>query len=193
MKGKEVVRKLTLFFLVFGMLLGMAPQNKVHAQGDISNLVVTNLQVSLANIQDGGKTTVRVDFAENDNHNIQEGDVITVSWTRRSDIQFSGYKKELPLEIKGKNVGSVSISEDRAIIAFNSSVNNLDDVEGFASFDVEGRNFAQTSEEDVKTGNIISGDKKVDVSVTKPASGATSVFYYKTGNMEIDCVAFIRM
>jgi LPXTG-motif cell wall-anchored protein len=186
MKGKGVIQKLTLFFLflVFGVFLGVAPQNVAHAQGDISRLVVTDLQVSPTEIQDGGKTTVKVNFAENENHNIQSGDIITVTWTRESNIQFSGYQKDLPLEVKGKNVGTVSIGADNATITFNDNVNNLDDVEGFASFEVQGRNFTQTSEEDTKTGNIISGDKKVTVSVKKPASGTVSVFYYKTGNMD---------
>ena len=184
MKKGGVSQKLTSFFLAFVMILGVAPQNVVYAQGDISSIAVTNLQVSPTEIQDGGNTTVRVDFAENENHNIQAGDIITVTWSRETDIQFSGFQKELPLEVKGKNIGTVSIREDGVTITFNSNVNNLDDVEGFISFEVQGRNFTQTSEEDTKIGNITSGDKTVSVNVKKSASGTTNIFYYKTGNMD---------
>ncbi|SFE42758.1 Cna protein B-type domain-containing protein [Peptostreptococcaceae bacterium pGA-8] len=185
MKKEGLLRKLTSFFLVFVMLLGIfIPTQTVFAEGDISNKVVTNLQVSPADIQDGGKTRVKVDFAENKNHNIQEGDIITITWTRQPDIQFSGFVSEWDLEIQGKIVGKVVIGQDKAVITFNEKINNLYDVEGFVSFEVEGRNFTQTSEEDTKLGIISSGDKNATVSITKPQSGNVGVFYYKTGNMD---------
>ncbi len=179
-------KKLISFLLVFIMLLGLLSKNAVYADGDISSEAVTDLQVSSTDIQDGGKTEVRVDFAENPNHDIKEGDTITISWTRHPDIQFSGFVNELDLEIQGKNVGKVVIRQDKAVITFNEKINNLDSVEGFVSFEIEGRNFAQTSNEDIKSGTIKSGDKTVVVNVIKPQSGVVSVFYYKTGNMDTE-------
>ncbi|WP_288917298.1 Cna B-type domain-containing protein [uncultured Eubacterium sp.] len=173
-----------LAIIVLAVLFVLVPRNIVHAQGDISNDVVTNLQVTPAAIQDGGNVTVQMDFAENERRNIQGGDTISITWTRQADIQFSGYKKTLPLTVNGgKNVGTAEITESGATLTFNNEVNNLDDVKGYVSFEVQGRNFTDTSEENTKTGTITAGGKSVSVSVTKPEAGTSSVFYYKTGDM----------
>lgn len=187
MYNKEHFRKIFSVLLVLTaltILFVLVPRNLVHAQGDISSEVVTELQVTPSDIQDGGKTTVQMNFAENDNRNIQGGDTISITWTRRSDIQFSGFKKTLPLTVNDKEVGTAEITECGATLTFNDDVNNLDNVAGYVSFEVQGRNFTNSSEENTKTGIITAGGKSVSVSVTKPKAGTGSVFYYKTGNMQ---------
>ena len=83
MKKRGNIQKLTSFFLVFVMILGVfIPTQSVFAQGDISSKVVTDLQVEPTEIQDGGKTKVTVKFAENGNHDIQAGDIITITCRR---------------------------------------------------------------------------------------------------------------
>lgn len=179
---------LTLLAFVFAFISivdGTLSNNDAFAEGnDISNLVVTNLTVSPTEINDGGSTTVRLDFRESEKHNIKGGEMINVSWKRESEILFNGFVKEIPLEIQNKRVGMATIRQDGATIVFDESINNLDNVEGYVSFEVQGRNFTNTSGKDTKTGYISSGSKTVNVNVTKQESGTTSVFYYKTGNMD---------
>lgn len=187
---------LTLLAFVFAFISivdGTLLNNDVFAEGnDISNLVVTNLTVSPTEINDGASTTVRLDFRESEKHNIKGGETINVSWTIESEIQFNGFVKEIPLEIQNKRVGTATIRQDGATIVFDESINNLDNVEGYVSFEVQGRNFTNTSGKDTKTGYISSGGKTVDVNVTKQESGTTSVFYYKTGNMDTSDTAHIN-
>lgn len=94
-----------------------------------------------------------------------------------------GYSKTVPLTINGQVVGEAIIATNGATITFNEKVNNLDDVQGWLEFEVQGRNVTNTSEEDTKTVTTQSGSKSADVSIRKPQSGTTGVFYYKTGDM----------
>ncbi|MFM1534256.1 Cna B-type domain-containing protein, partial [Helcococcus ovis] len=184
-KIEKILQKLISLFLVFVILAGIVPLKFVYAQRDISSDVVNSLTVDSSNIQDGGKTRVRVEFAENGSLDIKDGDIITVTWTRQSDIQFSGYSQNMDLIVgENRNVGDVLVTETGATLRFNGSVNKLDDVKGFVEFEVQGRNYTQTSEKNTKNGIITSGRKSVTVSVTKPESGTISVFYYKTGSMD---------
>ncbi|EOS7869404.1 Cna B-type domain-containing protein, partial [Enterococcus hirae] len=81
------------------------------------------------------------------------------------------------------NVGTIYVKNDNATIVFNENIRNLNDVEGWAQFEMLARNLTNTSQENTGDLTISSGNKNAEVSVTKPASGNSSVFYYKTGDM----------
>ena len=176
---------LTLLFILSSIIGGAFLTGKVYAQGnDISGLVVRDLEVSQSQINDGERFKVTVKFAEDDTYSIKNGDIINITWTRENEISLNGFSTSIPLDVQGINVGQAVIRENGATITFNEKVDKLNEVEGFVSFEVSGRNFAQTSEEDTKEGFIRAGNKDVSVSVVKPKAGTNSVFYYKTGNMD---------
>ena len=187
---KRVARKVSNLFLTLVILLGslvgnLVPATTVMAQGyDISDKVVTNLSVSSNEIQDGGRVSVTVNFAENSSHNIQGGDTINVTWPNTGQPTFNGYVKTLPLMVKGVTVGEAVVRQDGATLTFNDSVNNLYEVAGYVTFEIEGRNTTDTTQEDRKSGTITSGGRSATVTVVKPEAGTSSVFYYKTGNMD---------
>ena len=167
---------------------------KNNFQSSISRNIIdyiTNLSVSEQNINDGGKTIVRIDFAEG-NGNIQGGDIINISWPTSGDIYFEGYKNQKPLYKDGKHIADLIVEKNGARIVFNDIVNNLDDVNGWAEFEVQGRNITNTSNEDIKTGLITAGDKSASVNITKPVSGTSSTFYYKTGDILPDDTDHVR-
>ncbi|HFD1718371.1 TPA: SpaA isopeptide-forming pilin-related protein, partial [Enterococcus faecium] len=155
----------------------------VHATSgrDVSSNV-TSLTVSPTSISDGGKFTVKLEFNEK-TIDIKPDDYIKVSWPRNGEIYGSGFNKNIDLYIQNKNVGKINVNTDGAFIVFNENIRNLDDVEGWAQFEVQGRNLTNTSAENTGTLSVISGNKTAHVSVTKPVSGNSGVFYYKTGDM----------
>ncbi|MGX7069955.1 Cna B-type domain-containing protein [Gemella bergeri] len=184
MRNKLSAGILSILFLLTTLSASLGIGKSYAQENNISNKVVTDLTVSNNSIQDGGRTTVQLKFKENTAHNIKGGDYIEVTWQKTGQPTFEGYSKKIQLEVKGQHVADLEVTVDKAVIRFNDKVNNLDDVEGWATFEITGRNTTQTSKEDVKTGDIVSGYKKVLVSVTKPESGTESVFYYKTGNID---------
>ncbi|NJI14048.1 Cna B-type domain-containing protein [Staphylococcus agnetis] len=175
-----------LVFMVFVLLLNvLAPifhTSNVTAASDISSRNVTSLSVSSPQINDGDKTKVRVEFNDKA-RKIQNGDTIKVTWPNYGDVKIEGYSKTVPLDVKGTVVGQAVITPEGATITFNQNVDNLNDVSGFAEFEVQGRNLTNTTSSDTKTGTISSGTKTVELSVTKGEAGTGGVFYYKTGDM----------
>lgn len=152
----------------------------MQTRRDISNSVVTSLTVTPNQIYDGESIKVKIEFDET-RENIQAGDTIIVSWTTTGDTYFIGYVKNIPLNIQEKYVGDAVITNDKATITFNESINSLDEVKGWAEFELQGRNLTNTSDEETKTAMVTSGGKNAYVQITKPKSGTESVFYYKTG------------
>lgn len=150
---------------------------------DISNEVVTSLVATPNSINDGGNVQVRLEFKENHQRNIQSGDTITVKWTNSGEVFFEGYEKTIPLYVKDQNVGQAVIEKTGATLTFNDKIDKLDDVGGWATFTLQGRNITSGNHEHTGIAYIISGSKRADVNITKPESGTTSVFYYKTGSM----------
>ncbi|GAB7567511.1 Cna B-type domain-containing protein [Gemella sp. Musashino-2025] len=184
MRNKLSAGILSILLLLTTLSASLGIGKSYAQENNISDKVVTDLTVSNNNIQDGGRTTVQLKFKENTAHNIKGGDFIEVTWQKTGQPTFEGYSKKIQLEVKGQHVADLEVTVDKAVIRFNDKVNNLDDVEGWATFEITGRNTTQTSKEDIKTGDIVSGNKRVQVSVTKPESGTESVFYYKTGNID---------
>ena len=150
--------------------------------GDIDSRV-TALTVNPTALTDGGKATVRLEFSEAAGA-IQGGNTIDVTWPSSGELYFEGFAKTIPLMVQGRHVADAVISKSGATITFNDYVNNLDDVTGWVEFEILGRNLTDTPEENTKTGTIVAGGKRVQVSVTKPESGIAGTFYYKTGNID---------
>ncbi|WP_419749201.1 Cna B-type domain-containing protein [Terrisporobacter petrolearius] len=165
-------------------------ENKQEGR-DISSTNVAKLLVSPSKIDDGGNTTVRLEFDENGG-NISEGDRIHVTWDSSGQAYLSGYKDTIPLIIQGKEVAKAVITNSEATITFNSKVDNLDDVEGWIEFKVLGRNLTDTSQDDTKTVSVQSGSKRAEVSIHKGVSGRNSVFYYKTGDIQSNDIDHVR-
>ncbi|MFK4908827.1 Cna B-type domain-containing protein, partial [Lactococcus petauri] len=174
---------LLLGILLFSNLGSIFSINAYAEEGRDVTSNVTSLSVSPSNVKDGEKFTVNLKFDEKA-IDIQSGDYIKVSWPRNGEIYGAGFNKSIDLLIQGKNVGKLNVTTDGAIIVFNDNIRNLDDVEGWAQFEIQARNLTNTSEENTGNLTIISGNKTAVVAVTKPASGTgPSVFYYKTGDM----------
>ena len=143
---------------------------------------ITSLTASPESINDGGKTTVRVNFDEHA-QKIVSGDTITVNWNSSGTVYGQGYQKNIDLNIRGVNVGTLSVATNRAVFTFNSNINDMENVTGWGEFDLEGRNLANTSDENTGSFSIYSGGQQTHVSVTKGKTGSKSPFYYKTGDM----------
>ena len=84
------------------------------------------------------------------------------------------------------------VTSGKAVVTFNDAINNLHNVTGWGEFEIEGRNFSDASGENTGRFRITSGGKTAEVSVVKPASGTTGVFYYKTGDMQTDDTDHVR-
>ncbi|MHC5190540.1 Cna B-type domain-containing protein, partial [Enterococcus cecorum] len=180
MKKLKNLLVLTLFLLSnFSSLL---PQIVYAEEGRDVSSNVTSLSVDPKNVRDGENFTVRLEFDEK-SIDIQPQDYIRISWNSNGEIFGTGYNKNIDLFIQGKNVGTLYVKNDNAKIVFNENIRNLNDVEGWAQFEVLARNLTNTSQENTGDLTISSGNKNAEVSVTKPASGNSSVFYYKTGDM----------
>lgn len=171
-----------VFILILNVISPIFHTSNVTAASDISSRNVTSLSVSSPQINDGDKTKVRVEFNDKAGK-IQNGDTIKVTWPNYGDVKIEGYSKTVPLDVKGTVVGQAVITPEGATITFNQNVENLNDVSGFAEFEVQGRNLTNTTSSDTKTGTISSGTKTVELSVTKGEAGTGGVFYYKTGDM----------
>lgn len=190
MKRKGLL-KLLKFFGALAIILPMFFVALTKAQAsDVSNNV-SSLTVSPTQINDGGKTTVRFEFDEHA-QKIKSGDTITVNWDNSGTVKGSGYVKTVRLEVHGTYVGDSQVTTDKAVVTFNDAINDLDNVTGWGEFEIEGRNFTNTTEENTGSFKVISGGKTAEVSVVKSASGTTGVFYYKTGDMQTDDTDHVR-
>ena len=173
------------------MLISLFPSSIAHAAGNDVSSNVTSVSASPDHINDGGKTTFKMSY---DDHaqKIKDGDTITVSWPSSGTVYGEGYSKTIDLYIDGVNVGVLKVTPQNAVITFNSNINDVENVHGWAEFDIEGRNLANTSDENTGSFTITSGGYSTSVSVTKPKSGTVGVFYYKTGDMQPDDTDHVR-
>ena len=156
--------------------------NSSNSVGHDVSSNITSLTASPESINDGGKTTVRVNFDEHA-QKIVSGDTITVNWNNSGTVYGQGYQKNIDLNIRGVNVGTLSVTTNKAIFTFNSNINDMENVTGWGEFDLEGRNLANTSDENTGSFSIYSGGQQTYVSVKKGKTGSKSPFYYKTGDM----------
>ncbi|MFC6994247.1 collagen binding domain-containing protein, partial [Streptococcus loxodontisalivarius] len=157
-----------------------AISNTVKADDVSSN--ISSLTVSPSNVSDGGKTTVRFTFDEHA-QKIKSGDTINVTWQNSGTVYGSGFSKQISLEIQGKHVGDMVITDGEARVTFNDNIEGLQNITGWGEFEIQARNLTDTTEEHTGTFVINGGGQSTTVSVTKGKSGTSSVFYYKTGDM----------
>ena len=157
---------------------------------DVSNNI-TQIEVSPDKIYDGGKTTVSVAF---DDHaqKIQGGDTITVNWPNTGNVYGTGYSKTIDIEIDGVKVGTLTVTGDKAVMTFNDQINDLNNVTGWLNFEVRGSNVTQTDKGDTGSFIISGGSQSDTVTVEKPATGSSSTFYYKSGDMSPSDTDHIR-
>ena len=184
---KNNLSRLTkVFFLVFLPLLFIVfSQSDVVKAGDVSNNI-SSLTVSSNEITDGGQTTVKFTFDEHA-QKIQPGDTLKVNWTSSGTVFGVGFKKTIPLSIEGTYVGDMVITDGSATVTFNEAIKNLQNIRGWGEFEIEVHNNTATDKEHVGKFTIISGDKTVDLSVKKMATGVNSApFYLKAGDMHAD-------
>ena len=172
-----------VLFAIFAMLVSNVPSSIAYAAGSDVSSDVTSVSVNPGHINDGGKTTFKMSY---DDHaqKIRGGDTITVNWPSSGTVYGEGYSKTIDLFIDGVNVGVLKVTPQNAVVTFNDNINDMENVHGWAEFDIEGRNLADTSDENTGSFTISSGGYSTSVSVTKPKSGTTGVFYYKTGDMQ---------
>ena len=183
MKKNNLSRLAKVFFLVFLPLLFIVfSQSDVVKAGDVSNNI-SSLTVSSNEITDGGQTTVKFTFDEHA-QKIQPGDTLKVNWTSSGTVYGVGFKKTIPLSIDGTYVGDMVITDGSATVTFNEAIKNLQNIRGWGEFEIEGHNDTATDKEHVGKFTIISGEKTVDLSVKKMATGVNSApFYLKAGDM----------
>ena len=186
MKKNNLSRLAKVFFLVFLPLLFIVfSQSDVVKAGDVSNNI-SSLTVSSNEITDGGQTTVKFTFDEHA-QKIQPGDTLKVNWTSSGTVFGVGFKKTIPLKIDGTYVGDMVITDGSATVTFNEAIKNLQNIRGWGEFEIEGHNNTATDKEHVGKFTIISGDKTVDLSVKKMATGENHApFYLKAGDMHAD-------
>jgi len=186
MKKNNLSRLAKVFFLVFLPLLFIVfSQSDVVKAGDVSNNI-SSLTVSSNEITDGGQTTVKFTFDEHA-QKIQPGDTLKVNWTSSGTVYGVGFKKTIPLNIDGTYVGDMVITDGSATVTFNEAIKNLQNISGWGEFEIEVHNNTATDKEHVGKFTIISGDKTVDLSVKKMATGVNNApFYLKAGDMHAD-------
>ena len=186
MKKNNLSRLAKVFFLVFLPLLFIVfSQSDVVKAGDVSNNI-SSLTVSSNEITDGGQTTVKFTFDEHA-QKIQPGDTLKVNWTSSGTVYGVGFKKTIPLSIDGTYVGDMVITDGSATVTFNEAIKNLQNIRGWGEFEIEVHNNTATDKEHVGKFTIISGDKTVDLSVKKEATGENHApFYLKAGDMHAD-------
>ncbi len=126
---RKGLRRLLKFFGTVAIILPMFFIALTKAQAsDVSNNV-SSLTVSPTQINDGGKTTVRFEFDEHA-QNIKAGDTITVNWQNSGTVRGTGYTKTIKLEVQGKYVGDLVVTQDKAVVTFNDSITGLQNITG---------------------------------------------------------------
>lgn len=183
---KILVDLLLSFFLIMLFI----PLERV-VLADTVNSNITSLTVSQSTINDGGKTTVKVEFDDH-SRKIKSGDTIEVTWPTSGNIYINGYTKTIPLNINGKNVGKLDVTVDKAVFSFNDGITDMQNVRGWGEFEITARNITATSEENTGTVAITAGDYTSTINVVKSASGTSNPFYYKTGDMQANDTNHVR-
>ena len=110
--GEGIINFRKLFIALVLIIFSFFTVSEVRA-ADVSNRV-TSLTVATTELQDGGRTTVRVEFNDRAGK-IHSGDTIEVTWSISNSIYLNGYTKSIPLTIQGVNVGTLEVTEHNAI------------------------------------------------------------------------------
>lgn len=87
------------------------------------------------------------------------------------------------------NVGTLSVTTNKAVFTFNSNINDMENVTGWGEFDLEGRNLANTSDENTGSFSIYSGGQQTYVSVKRGKQEVKVLFTIKPAT----CCLVIRI
>lgn len=173
--------------LIVSIALLAALNARAYAAQDISDYVVTDFTASSSTIGNNTQVSFDLKFSEDDTagnliHNIEDGDTITISWptsSMPSDLGFYlvGYNNTHDLEFTPEGeltpvtVGQVVISDNGAVITFNSSVENYQHVKGTLTFSATAHNTGNPTSGTTDTLQITSGTKSVDLTVRQQGGG----------------------
>lgn len=119
-----------------------------HQPQDVSDRI-TNLNVVESDFKkpqsiynDGAYVTISGTFSDA-RGKIQGGDTIHVNWPSSGQAYVNSYAGGKDLYVNGTMVGHYSVDQTGATLTFNDKINDLQNVSGSFSFDVEVRNTAE--------------------------------------------------
>lgn len=132
-----------------------------HTPSDVSNritgLTVVDRDSKAAKSQyfDGDFLSVKGKFSDRAGK-ILGGDYIKVAWPTSGQALINGFNGQKDLYIDGINVGIYRVDANGATLTFNDNINDLSNVHGDFSFDVQVRNFSNEDQSvSINSGSII--------------------------------------
>ncbi|MDK1732986.1 Cna B-type domain-containing protein [Dellaglioa algida] len=199
-------KKIRTYFILLGLLTsfcitpatayaeathGDVVTQQAKVNNDVSHMV-TDLKLSTNRMVDGGKATVRLEFNAQ-GRKIKAGDVIAVNWPHSGHVFGTGYAKTYKFKIHNVDVGTLTVTKEKAVILFDHNIEDMSDVKGWTEFDLEGRNMTETDDKNIGNLIITSGNQSAEISIEKPATKPTiNSFYYKSGDMQPEDTSHVR-
>ncbi|ETD04220.1 hypothetical protein N568_0109120 [Lactococcus garvieae TRF1] len=166
-------------------------ENRIFADSakDVSN-DLTFLEFSSGEARDGETITVNFKF-EDKKMQIKTGDFINITWLNTDLVKGEGFEKAVDLTVKNKIVGTLTVSKNQAQVKFNDNITGLTDIQGWGTFDIQVRNFSESSAA-VKL-LVEGGGLASSIQVKKEQTGNNStLFYNKMGDMLPDDPQHVR-
>ncbi|MDK1725647.1 Cna B-type domain-containing protein [Dellaglioa algida] len=199
-------KKIRTYFILLGLLTsfcitpatayaeathGDVVTQQAKVNNDVSHMV-TDLKLSTNRMVDGGKATVRLEFNAQ-GRKIKAGDIITVNWPHSGNVFGTGYAKTYKFKIHNVDVGTLTVTKEKAVILFDHNIEDMSDVKGWTEFDLEGRNMTEMDDKNIGNLIITSGNQSAKISIEKPATKPTkNSFYYKSGDMQPEDTSHVR-
>ena len=145
-----------------------------HQPQDVSDRI-TNLNVVESDFKkpqsiynDGAYVTISGTFSDA-RGKIQGGDTIHVNWPSSGQAYVNSYAGGKDLYVNGTMVGHYSVDQTGATLTFNDKINDLQNVSGSFSFDVEVRNTAEQNQ----TIRITAGSTAAYIPVKRITKGSS--------------------
>ncbi|CAM2894420.1 conserved exported hypothetical protein [Dellaglioa algida] len=199
-------KKIRTYFILLGLLTsfcitpatayaeathGDVVTQQAKVNNDVSHMV-TDLKLSTNRMVDGGKATVRLEFNAQ-GRKIKAGDIIAVNWPHSGNVFGTGYAKTYKFKIHNVDVGTLTVTKEKAVILFDHNIEDMSDVKGWTEFDLEGRNMTEMDDKNIGNLIITSGNQSAKISIEKPATKPTkNSFYYKSGDMQPEDTSHVR-
>ncbi|MDK1726905.1 Cna B-type domain-containing protein [Dellaglioa algida] len=199
-------KKIRTYFILLGLLTsfcitpatayaeathGDVVTQQAKVNNDVSHMV-TDLKLSTNRMVDGGKATVRLEFNAQ-GRKIKAGDIIAVNWPHSGNVFGTGYAKTYKFKIHNVDVGTLTVTKEKAVILFDHNIEDMSDVKGWTEFDLEGRNMTETDDKNIGNLIITTGNQSAKISIEKPATKPTkNSFYYKSGDMQPEDTSHVR-
>lgn len=159
---------------------------------DISR-IVDGISITPRDITDGGRFTIDVKFSEKEDLKLENGDILILKFPEEElpdGVTLNGYQSSINLEKDGMKYGEMRVEKHRAIVEFNENISKVGEVKGDITFQIEGRNLIGNKEDEniirIPINFGINHLNKQIISITKPASGTGSVFYYATAGIQTE-------